>query len=200
MNNREILIKILLFLRSNGINNDKILFALEKLPPHYFENLLGTYGNYRQSYFDEIVRLLKILQDAVSNKKKINNVLISNFKLGWFLGISALLGKRIYSISDNKEKINNLDKVFNHLKLTNIYIKKSTNFLDWKNVAPFDIIILFKNYKVLPTECTKLLDRNGILFFAKENINKVSIIKYNKKNNLEKLKINDFFLKDTKIL
>ena len=29
-------------LRSNGINNDKILFSIEKLPPHYFENLLGS--------------------------------------------------------------------------------------------------------------------------------------------------------------
>ena len=58
----------------------------------------------RQSYFDEILRLLKILQDAVSYIKKINNVLISNFKLGWFLGLSALLGKRIYSISENKKK------------------------------------------------------------------------------------------------
>ena len=56
-------------LRSNGINNDKILFSIEKLPPHYFENLLGYCGNYRQSYFDEILRLLKILQDAVSYKK-----------------------------------------------------------------------------------------------------------------------------------
>ena len=51
--------------------------------------------------------------------------MISNFKLGWFLGVSALLGKRIYSISENKEKINNLDSVFNFLKITNIYIKKA---------------------------------------------------------------------------
>ena len=187
-------------LRSNGINNDKILFSIEKLPPHYFENLLGYCGNYRQSYFDEILRLLKILQDAVSYKKKINNVLISNFKLGWFLGVSALLGKRIYSISENKEKINNLDSVFNFLKITNIYIKKSTNVLDWKNVAPFDLIVLFKNYNALPIECIKLLDRNGLLFFTKVNENKVSIIKCNKNNNLEKLNINDFLLKDNKIL
>ena len=109
-------------LRSNGINNEKILFSIEKLPPHYFENLLGSCGNYGQSYFDEILRLLKILQDAVSYKK-INNVLISNFKLGWFLGVSALLGKRIYSISENKEKINNLDSVFNFLK-NNKYLHK----------------------------------------------------------------------------
>ena len=57
-------------LRRNGINNEKVLFSIEKLPPHYFENLLGSCGNYGQSYFDEILRLLKILQDAVSYKKK----------------------------------------------------------------------------------------------------------------------------------
>ena len=54
MKNKEILIKILLMLRSNGINNSEILFSVEKLPPHYYENLLGFYYNSRQNYFDEL--------------------------------------------------------------------------------------------------------------------------------------------------
>ena len=52
----------------------KILFSIEKLPPHYFENLLGYCGNYRQSYFDEILRLLKIFTRCSILYKKINNV------------------------------------------------------------------------------------------------------------------------------
>ena len=37
-------------------------------------------------------------------KKNINNVLISDFKLGWFLVISSLIAKRIYSICSDKKK------------------------------------------------------------------------------------------------
>ena len=40
----------------------------------------------------------------------------------------------------------------------------------------------------------------GYYFLLKENNSKVSIIKCNKNNNLEKLNINDFLLKDNKIL
>ena len=46
-------------LRSNGINNKEILFTVEKLPPHYYEDLLGSYCNSDQNYFEELVRLKK---------------------------------------------------------------------------------------------------------------------------------------------
>ena len=199
MNNKEILIKILLILRSNGINNDRILFSVEKLPPHYYEDLLGIY-NHEQNYFEELIRLLKILQYAIMHKKKINNVLISDFKLGWFLTISSLIAKRIYSICSDKKQINNLEDIYKFLKISNIYIKKSSNFFDWKTVAPFDLIVLFKNYKKIPNNCLNLLDRDGVLFFTKENKKKVSIIKCNKNKKLEKLNINDFFLEENKII
>ncbi len=200
MKNKEILIKILLMLRSNGINNQEILFSVEKLPPHYYGDLLGVYYNFEQNYFDELIRLLKILQYAITHKKKINNVLISGFKLGWFLTISSLIAKRIYSICSDKKKINDLEKIHKFLKITNIYIKKGSDFFDWKKVAPFDLVVLFKSYKTIPNNCINLLDRDGLLFFTKENKNKVSLIKCNKSKSLEKLNINDFLLEENKIL
>ncbi len=202
MKNKEILIKILLMLRSNGIYNEEILFSVEKLPPHYYKNLLGSNynNNNEQNYFDELVRLLKILQYALAHRKKINNVLISNFKLGWYLIISSLIAKRIYSICSDKKQINDLEKIYKFLKITNIYIKKSCNFFDWKKVAPFDLVVLFKKYNTIPDNCLNLLDKDGLLFFTKENKNKVSIMKCNKNSNLEKLNINDFLLEENKIL
>ena len=38
----------------------------------------------------------------------------------------------------------------------------------------FDLVVLFKNYKTIPNNCLNLLDRDGLLFFTKENKNKVS--------------------------
>ena len=37
-------------LRSNGINNQEILFSVEKLPPHYYKDLLGVYYKFEQNY------------------------------------------------------------------------------------------------------------------------------------------------------
>ena len=187
-------------LRSNGINNEKILYSVEKIPPHYYLCLLGYHNSNTQNYSNELVGLLKILQYAIKKKKKINNVLIPNFKLGWFLTISSLLAKRIYSICQDKKKINDLEKLYSFLKLTNIYIKKSSNFFDWKRVAPFDLIILFQNYNFIPNECLNLLDKDGMIFFTRKNKNKVSIIKSNKNNNLEKLDFDDFLPEENKIL
>ena len=45
-----------------------------------------------------------------------------------------------------------------------------------------------------------LLDKDGLLFFTKENKSKVSIIKCSKTKNLERLNVNDFFLEDNKIV
>ena len=41
MNNQEYLIKILLKLRSTGIKNDRILGAIEKIPPHFYYNFFN---------------------------------------------------------------------------------------------------------------------------------------------------------------
>ena len=43
MNNQEYLIQILLKLRSIGVKNDKILGAIEKIPPHFYYNLFNTH-------------------------------------------------------------------------------------------------------------------------------------------------------------
>ena len=65
MNNKEVLIKILLYLRKKGINNDNVLFSIEKIPPHYFLNLLGSYNNTSKLDYEEIARLSKVLQEAL---------------------------------------------------------------------------------------------------------------------------------------
>ncbi len=200
MKNREVLIQILLLLRRNGINNEKILFALEQIPPHYYLNLLGYINNYRKINYKELVRLLKILQETLSCKKKLNNVFVSGFKKGWFFSILAIIAKRVYGISLQKKNIFNAELVYSYLKLSNIFLKKGSSLLDWKQVAPFDLIILFENYNVAPIEYLEFLDDKGILFFTKENKNKVTIMKCNKYKNIEKLNIEGFSLNENIIL
>ena len=200
MKNREFLIKILLMLRSKGINNEKVLFSVEKIPPHYFLYLLGNKKGYQDINFEELDRLLKILQDTLSYKNRISNVLISEFKLGWFFSISSLLAKRIYGLCPDKKKITKAEKAYNYLGLSNIFIKKSSSLLEWSQVAPFDLIVIFKSYTSLPHQYLDLLTKDGLLFFTKENKDKVSIMKCNKDKKIQKLKVKDFYLEENIIL
>ena len=92
------------------------------------------------------------------------------------------------------------EKVYNYLGLSNIFIQRSSNFLDWKQVAPFDLIVIFKSYNSAPPQLLDLLAKDGLLFFTKENKDKVCIIKCNKNKEIEKLKVNDFSLEENIIL
>ena len=91
-------------LRSKGINNEKVLFSIEKIPPHYFLHLLGNYNNLEDIDFEELARLSKILQETFAHKNRLTNVLISELKLGWFFSISSLLAKRVYGFCSDKKK------------------------------------------------------------------------------------------------
>tara|TARA_B100000029_G_scaffold490897_1_gene550454 strand:+ start:80 stop:646 length:567 start_codon:yes stop_codon:yes gene_type:complete len=187
-------------LRSKGIINEKVLFSVEKIPPHYFLYLLGKKQGFQDINFEELDRLLKILQDTLSYKNRISNVLISEFKLGWFFSISSLLAKRIYGLCLDKKKITKAEKAYNYLGLSNIFIKKGSNLLDWSQVAPFDLIVIFKSYTSLPHQYLDLLAKDGLLFFTKENKDKVSIMKCNKDKKIQKLKVKDFYLEENIIL
>ena len=105
MNNKEVLIKILLYLRKKGINNDNVLFSIEKIPPHYFLNLLGSYNNTSKLDYEEIARLSKVLQEALYYKTKLSNILITELKLGWFCLISALSAKRVYGLGIDEKRL-----------------------------------------------------------------------------------------------
>jgi len=61
LNNQEYLIQILLKLRSIGIKNDKILEAIEKIPPHYYYNLFKSFSI--MSVLTLISRILGYVRD-----------------------------------------------------------------------------------------------------------------------------------------
>ena len=200
MKNREILLEILLFLRKEGVNNENVLMAIEKIPPHFFLYLLGLNINYKDMNFNEITILSKILQQTLALKSKIKNVLITDFKLGWFHIVTSLLAKRVYGLAGDEKKIINLEKVCSHLKLSNIFIKKSSNFLDWKIVAPFDLIVSLKYINTIEPDFLDLLAVDGFLFYTKKNKGKVRLIMCNNKREISKVNIDEFLLSENKIL
>jgi len=200
LKNRETLIQILLILRSNGIINKKILLAVEKLPPHYYLNLLGLYKNFKQINVNELIRLLKILQNVLDHKPKLDNVFITDIKKGWLVVLASFLGKRIYGLCPNREIKEKIESILSFLKISNVFLKVSTINSNWNLVAPFDLIIDFKRCEILPLKFLELLTNEGLLFFTKVIKKKVIIVKCNKRKNSEVFNKSEFFLEDNIIL
>ena len=141
MKNRETLIQILLILRSNGIINKKILLAVEKLPPHYYLNLLGLYKNFKQINVNELIRLLKILQNVLDHKPKLDNVFITDIKKGWLVVLASFLGKRIYGLCPNRE-IKEKNPGMSPVDVAEAAAKPQTSF------APSRLKLLFSGFLV----------------------------------------------------
>jgi len=108
-------------------------------------------------------------------------------RVGFFLALVFIIIVLLYPVLQNAF-------------LSNIFIKKGSNLLDWSQVAPFDLIVIFKSYTSLPHQYLDLLAKDGLLFFTKENKDKVSIMKCNKDKKIQKLKVKDFYLEENIIL
>ena len=102
MNNRELLIHILLELRSSGIKNQSILKIIESIPPHYYLSFYKKKKDFKlKSTINELIQIVKILELAFFKNIKYENILIVGIKKGWLLTLASKLCKRAYSICDN---------------------------------------------------------------------------------------------------
>ena len=106
LNNREYLIQILLKLRSIGIKNDKILGAIEKIPPHFYYNLLNPNNDIKKIDIDEVLEIAKLLQLSLKDNFKKENILLW-IKSGWLLLLLTNFCKRVYGICNSMAKKKN---------------------------------------------------------------------------------------------
>ena len=166
MKNREVLIKLLLQLRSNGIQNSEILKIIEKNPPHYFLSS-QDYKFYKKcNIFNDSIHITKLLEVCFKSKKNIGNVLISRFVQGWSLLLMSKISKRVYSLCSSIDQKEKLESYFYKNSITNVYLKFSKEISEWNMIAPFDIIILLDNNNKID-DVKKLLDDNGIVLSPK---------------------------------
>ena len=183
MNNQEYLIQILLKLRSIGIKNDKILGAIEKIPPHFYYNIFNPSKDIKKIDIDEVLEIAKLLQLSLKDNYKNENILLLGFKSGGLLLLLTNFCKRVYGICNSMAHKNKLEKFFLNNNYKNIYLCHGENILSWSRVAPFDLIFIFEknNFKFAYIISQLTLKGHGIIPSISEN-NKNSMIRIDKKN------------------
>ena len=112
MNNQEYLIQILLKLRSIGIKNDKILGAIEKIPPHFYYNIFNPGKDINKIDIDEVLEIAKLLQLSLKDNYKNENILLLGFKSGWLLLLLTNFCKRVYGICNSMAQKKKLEEFF----------------------------------------------------------------------------------------
>ena len=183
MNNQEYLIQILLKLRSIGIKNDKILGAIEKIPPHFYYNLFNPSRDIKKININELLEIAKLLQLSLQNNYKNENILLLGLKSGWLLLLLTYFCKRVYGICNSMAHKKKLEKFFLNNNYKNIYLCHGENILSWSRVAPFDLILIFEKNDFSFTDIISQLSfkGQGIIPIISEN-NKLSMIRINKEN------------------
>ena len=183
MNNQEYLIQILLKLRSIGIKNDKILGAIEKIPPHFYYNLFNPSNDIKKIDIDEVLEIAKLLQLSLKDNFKNENILLLGLKSGWLLLLLTNFCKRVYGICKSMAHKKKLEEHFLNNNYKNIYLCHGENILSWNRVAPFDLIFIFEKNDFSFADIISQLSRKGqgIIPIISEN-NKISMVKINKEN------------------
>ena len=183
MNNKEYLIQILLKLRSIGIKNDKILGAVEKIPPHFYYNLFNSSKDIKIIDINEVLEIAKLLQLSLKDNYKYENILLLGFKSGWLLLLLTNFCKRVYGISKSMIHKKKLENFFLNNNYKNIYLCQGENILSWSRVAPFDLIFIFEKNDFSFADIISQLSikGQGIIPIIGEN-NKISMIRIDKEN------------------
>ena len=183
MNNKEYLIQILLKLRSIGIKSDKILGAIEKVPPHFYYNLFNSSKDLKKINIDEVLEIAKLLQLSLKDNYKNENILLLGFKSGWLLLLLTNFCKRVYGICNSMEHKKKLEEFFLNNNFKNIYLCYGKNILSWSRVAPFDLIFIFEKNDFSITDIISQLSikGKGIIPSISAN-NKISMIRIDKAN------------------
>ncbi len=191
MNNREYLIHILLKLRSIGIKNEKILKAIEKIPPHYYYNIFHGSNEIYKVDINEVVEIVKLLELSLHVNSKLENVLLLGFKYGWFLVLLTNFCKRIYGICNNINQKKKLELFFLNNNYNNIYLSKGKQVSSWNKVAPFDLILCLNINSFSIIDIVNLLTERGVAILPTlSKSNSIEIISINKSNSVFKQNCN----------
>ncbi len=182
-------IRLILELRESGINDPKVLSAIEKIPredfiPENFRN--QAYENIALPIGDNqtisqpfvVAKMTQILN--VNNTHKILEIGTGS---GYQCSVLALLSRRVYTIERIKNLKLNAEKIFSKLKITNIVTKYADGNLGWKEQIPFDRIIFTAATSKISNHIFMHIKEGGIIVSPMIKKNKQILVKFTKLDN-----------------
>ena len=182
-------IRLTLELREAGINNTKVLSAIETTPRELFipesfrnqayENIALPIGKDQTISQPYIVALMSQLLEINTNHK----ILELGTGTGYQSAILSKLARRVYTIERIKSLHVTAENNFKKLKISNIVSRHADGNLGWSEQIPFDRIIYTALTNKISNNVFDHIKENGIIV-APIIVNSSQVVKkYIKKNN-----------------
>jgi protein-L-isoaspartate(D-aspartate) O-methyltransferase len=168
-------LRLLMKLRTSGINNVDVLSAIENTPRELFVE--ETFGEH--AYEDTALpipcgqtisqpTIVAWMTWALEVEPRMR-VLEIGTGSGYQASILARMARRVYTIERHRDLLGMAEARFRQLKLTNIVTKRGDGSKGWKEVAPFERIIVTAAASGVPAILLEQLAPGGIMIIPVGN-------------------------------
>lgn len=169
-----------------GIKDERVLTVMKKIPRHLFvpeyiqhrayDDMALSIGEGQTISQPYMVAIMTELLELKGNEK----VLEIGTGSGYQAVILAELSKEVYTVERIETLANRAREKFNALGYKNIYIKIGDGTLGWKEMSPFDRIIITAGCPDIPEPLIEQLNDNGIVVAPVGDRFSQQLIKINK--------------------
>ncbi len=190
--------KLIRFLRDNGITDNKVIEAFEKIPRHFFVPEVLKFDAYKNSALplgfgqtiSQPLTVAMMTQELELDEN--HSVLEIGTGSGFQTAILAYLADRVFTIERFKDFTVRARKIHEKLNLMNIVYRIGDGSYGWAQFAPFDRIIATAAFDTIPEILIKQLKINGILISPIKSKSSQFILKIKKLED----KIEEEFIKE----
>ncbi len=161
--------KLVEIVRSKGINDERVLQAILKIPRHYFLEPAFADWAYKDVAFpidaDQTISqpYTVAFQTELLEVKPKDKILEIGTGSGYQAAVLIELGAKVYTIERQKRLFEKTDKFLNEIGYNTIRTFYGDGYLGLPRYAPFDKIIITAGAKEIPNELLKQLKIGGIM-------------------------------------
>jgi protein-L-isoaspartate(D-aspartate) O-methyltransferase len=180
-------------IRARGIEDNRVLKAMEKVPRHKFVPTPRTHLAYRdyplpigqnQTISQPFIVAYMTEVADISKKEKVLEIGTGS---GYQAAILGELAKEVYTIEIIPELAEGASKILNELGYKNIFVRTGNGYLGIPEQAPFDAIIVTAAPDEIPKALIDQLAVNGRMVIPVGNTNQeMVVIKKTQKGVTEK--------------
>lgn len=180
-------------IRARGIQDDRVLKAMEKVPRHKFVPEPRTHLAYRdyplpiglnQTISQPFIVAYMTEAADISRKDKVLEIGTGS---GYQAAILGEIAKEVYTIEIIPELAERATKALDELGYKNIFVKTGNGYLGLPEQAPFDAIVVTAAPDEIPQALIDQLAVNGRMVIPVGNTNQeMTVIKKTKKGVTEK--------------
>lgn len=192
--------RLVIELKGEGIKDEKVLKAIEKIPRHFFIETLFEDDAYENKPFP-IGRGQTIsnpytvaFQSELLELQSGDKVLEIGTGSGYQAAVLAEIGASVFSIERHQPLSKKAEKVLEHLGYHNVQTFYGDGFKGLPTFAPFDKILITAAAPEIPKELLKQMKVNGVMVipFGEGDVQKMIRIKRLDNNEFEKETFSNF--------